>query len=207
MKIILASGSPRRAEILRNAGFEFDVRPADVDETREPEEHIGPYVQRLALLKARKVAGDLLGTRGYEDAIVVGADTAVSLDDEIMGKPISDEDARGMLARLSGKVHEVHTGLALVQRHGQKQQVVEEITRVYFLPLSNEEIAEYVATGEPVDKAGAYGIQGLGSRFVRRVEGCYFNVMGMPIARLYELLRTPGLYRTAPYEIRRTKPA
>jgi septum formation protein len=196
VKIILASGSPRRAEILRNAGFEFEVRTADIDETIQPDESVSVYVQRLALSKARKIAGDLLGTRGYEDAIVVGADTAVSLDDEIMGKPNSDEDARGMLARLRGKVHEVHTGLALVQRHEPKQQVLEEVTRVYFLPLSNQEIVEYVATGEPVDKAGAYGIQGLGSRFVRRIEGCYFNVMGLPIARLYELLRdTPTVSR------------
>jgi septum formation protein len=203
MKIILASSSPRRAEALRNAGIEFELRPAPVDESRNAGESPSEYVQRLALAKARATADKLRNTR--ENILIVGADTVVLIGDEILGKPESAEDARRMLRRLSGTVHEVHTGLALLRRSGADsrrptatdERVVEEISRVHFAPLTEVEIDAYLATGEPFDKAGAYGIQGIGGRYVTRVEGCYFNVMGMPLARLWSLLREFGWDRPA----------
>jgi septum formation protein len=190
MKIILASASPRRAEILRNAEIQFEVRATDVDESRLTDEFPGDYVRRLALAKARSAATEYRGLG--DEALVFGADTVVVVDADVLGKPVSQDDARSMLRRLSGRVHEVHTGLALLSSSGAKQRVVEEITRVQFAPLSEEEIEDYIATGEPFDKAGAYGIQAIGGRYVTRIEGCYFNVMGLPLARLWSLLRELG---------------
>jgi septum formation protein len=190
MKIILASASPRRAEILRNAEIQFEVRATDVDESRLTDEFPGDYVRRLALAKARSAATEYRGLG--DEALVLGADTVVVVDADVLGKPVSQDDARSMLRRLSGRVHEVHTGLALLSSSGAKQRVVEEITRVQFAPLSEEEIEDYIATGEPFDKAGAYGIQAIGGRYVTRIEGCYFNVMGLPLARLWSLLRELG---------------
>jgi len=190
MKLILASASPRRAEILRNAGIQFEISSAGVDESPLGNELPGDYVRRLALAKALSAAE---ANRGRAvGALVLGADTIVAVGGEILGKPASPDDARRMLRRLSGNIHEVHTGLALVRNPGPKQYVVEEITRVHFAPLTDQEIEEYIATGEPFDKAGAYGIQGVGGRYVTRIEGCYFNVMGLPLARLYSLLRESG---------------
>ena len=185
-KLILASSSPRRVEVLRNAGIDFEVRPSDIDETRRPGEPASDYVQRLALEKARTVAEAAMGT---EDSIVVGADTVVVNRGEILLKPDSPEDARRMLRQLSGGVHEVHTGLAVILMPQRTERVIEEVTSVHFAQLSDAEIDAYIATGEPFDKAGAYGIQSLGGRYVTRVEGCYFNVMGMPLARLWATLR------------------
>ncbi len=195
MKIVLASASPRRAEILRNAGIPFEVLAAQVDETRRAGELRGDYVRRLALEKARTAAADANASDG--DCLFVGADTVVVAGDEILGKPRSEEDARRMLRKLSGNVHEVHTGLAVVQRPRTAEGVVDEVTRVTFAPLSDEEIESYIATGEPFDKAGAYGIQGIGGRYVTRIEGCYFNVMGLPLARLWALLHEFGWKETA----------
>jgi septum formation protein len=189
MKIILASASPRRAEILRDAGIPFETQAAALDEFRRPGELRADYVRRLALAKARAVAG---AQRDSADCLFIGADTVVVAADEILGKPESSDDARRMLHLLSGAVHEVHTGLAVVRRPGAMEGIVEEITRVTFARLSDEEIESYMATGEPFDKAGAYGIQGIGGRYVTRVEGCYFNVMGLPLARLCSLLREFG---------------
>jgi septum formation protein len=190
MKLILASASPRRAEILRNAGIQFEIRKTDVDESRIVGELPGDYVRRLALAKALSAAAE------YRDPIdktlILGADTVVVVDADILGKPASQDDARSMLRRISGRVHEVHTGLALVRTPGTMQRVVEEITRVHFASLAAQEIEDYIATGEPFDKAGAYGIQGIGGRYVTRIEGCYFNVMGLPLARLWSLLRELG---------------
>ena len=190
MKLILASASPRRAEILRNAGIQFEIRKTDVDESRIVGELPGDYVRRLALAKALSAAAE------YRDPIdktlILGADTVVVVDADILGKPASQDDARSMLRRLSGRIHEVHTGLALLRKPGAEQRVVEEITRVHFAPLTDREIEDYIATGEPFDKAGAYGIQGIGGRYVTRIEGCYFNVMGLPLARLWSLLRELG---------------
>jgi septum formation protein len=194
MKLILASGSPRRAEILRNAGIAFETRAADVDESRRAHETASEYVRRLALEKARAAALGLALDTKDAATIVIGADTVVVLiaDGEILGKPASGEEAREMLRRLSGRAHEVHTGLALVRLPDRVERVAEEITRVEFVKLSEAEIEEYVASGEPTGKAGAYAIQGLGGRYVRRIEGCYFNVMGLPLARLYAMLGELG---------------
>jgi nucleoside triphosphate pyrophosphatase len=189
MKLVLASASPRRAEILRNAGIPFETQITLLDETILPGELPGDYVRRLALEKARAAAE---ARRGREDALFIGADTAVVAATEILAKPESDEDARRMLRLLSGTTHEVHTGLALLRKPAQIERVIEEITRVSFAPLSDDEIAAYIATGEPFDKAGGYGIQGVAGRYVTRIEGCYFNVMGLPLARLWSLLKEFG---------------
>lgn len=195
MKIILASASPRRAEILRSAGIAFETRAAVLDESRRPGELRADYVRRLALGKARASAGV---QREPCDCLFIGADTVVVAADEILGKPKSPDDARRMLRLLSGTVHEVHTGLAVVRRPGAMEGLVEEVTRVTFASLSDEDIESYIATGEPFDKAGAYGIQGIGGRYVTRIEGCYFNVMGLPLARLWSLLREFGWKESAP---------
>ncbi len=180
-KLVLASASPRRREILANAGFTFEVRPAEVDETplegEEPVEH----VRRLARLKAEAVA------RGPGE-VVLAADTIVTVDGAILGKPTDAGEAKRMLERLSGRGHDVVTGICL--RYGGGLIVDAARTRVWFLDLSHGEIEAYVASGEPLDKAGAYGIQGLASKFVRRIEGCYFNVVGLPVALVYEHWRT-----------------
>ena len=186
MKLILASVSPRRAEILRNAGIPFETRAAFVDETVLPEESAGDYVRRLALAKARAVA-DREG-RAAPEFFVLGADTVVASGDDILGKPASQDDARRMIRRLSGSTHEVHTGIALLHLPNLGERIEEEITRVTFATLSEEEIENYLATREPFGKAGAYAIQGIGGRYVTRIEGCYFNVMGLPLARLWSLL-------------------
>ena len=189
VKIILASASPRRTEILRNAAIPFEVLAEIVDESRRPGELRADYIRRLALAKARASAGV---ARDPGDSIFIGADTVVVAGDEILGKPESADDARRMLRLLSGAVHEVHTGLAVIRRPGGMEAVVEEVTRVTFATLSDDDIDGYIATNEPFDKAGAYGIQGIGGRYVTRIEGCYFNVMGLPLARLWTLLRELG---------------
>ncbi len=194
MKLILASASPRRAEILRNARIPFETQITLLDESILPGELPGDYVRRLALEKARAAAE---ARKDRDDALFVGADTAVVAAGEILGKPESDEDARRMLRLLSGTTHEVHTGLALLRRPDRIERVIEEITRVTFAPLSEHEIAAYIATGEPFDKAGGYGIQGIAGRYVTRIEGCYFNVMGLPLARLWALLREFGWENSA----------
>lgn len=189
MNIILASASPRRAEILRNAGIPFETLAEIMDESRKPGELRADYIRRLALSKARTAAGV---QRDPGECLFIGADTVVVAGDEILGKPESADDARRMLRLLSGTVHEVHTGLAVIRRPGAMEAVVEEVTRVTFAPLVDEEIDAYIATNEPFDKAGAYGIQGIGGRYVTRIEGCYFNVMGLPLARLWSLLPAFG---------------
>jgi septum formation protein len=195
MKLVLASASPRRAEILRNAGIPFEVCAVALDESRRPGELRADYVRRLALGKARAAAA---AQRDSDDSIFIGADTVVVVGDEILGKPESPDDARRMLRLLSGAVHEVHTGLAVVRRPGAMEGLVEEVTSVTLAPLSDQDIESYIATGEPFDKAGAYGIQGIGGRYVTRVEGCFFNVMGLPLARLWSVLRDVGWKESAP---------
>jgi septum formation protein len=189
MKLVLASASPRRAQILRDAGIPFETHAATVDESRRTGELRADYVRRLALAKARAAASAQMDSG---DCLFIGADTVVVAADEILGKPESSSDARRMLQLLSGTVHEVHTGLAVVRRPGGMEGIIEEITRVTFARLTDEVIESYMATGEPFDKAGAYGIQGIGGRYVTRIEGCYFNVMGLPLARLWSLLREFG---------------
>jgi len=195
-KLILASGSPRRAEILRSAGFVFDVCPANIDETRAASEPAHDYVRRLAEAKARAAASQLKHSDHAAGAIVIGADTVamagVAPNEEMLGKPANPAEARAMLELLSGGSHQLVTGLALLEIPRGRISVVEEATRVEFAALTSAEIDDYLATGEPFDKAGAYAIQGRGGRFVKRIEGCYFNVMGLPLGRLYAELRRLG---------------
>jgi septum formation protein len=190
MKLILASASPRRAEVLRDAGIAFEAVSTNIDESPRSNESPEELVIRLAEAKARSAAARLISASG--PAVVLGADTEVVADGpggrQVLGKPASAQGARAMLRRLSGRTHEVITGLFLIHLPGGVTRVEHETTRVTFAPLTDEEIDAYVATGEPFDKAGAYAIQGRGGRYVTRVEGCYFNVVGLPLARLYRHL-------------------
>lgn len=196
MKFILASASPRRAEILRNAGFEFEILPSDVNESFRPGESAADYVRRLAGEKARAAARKLAARAGRDSSVIVAADTVVVVENEVLGKPASQEDARAMLRRLSGRTHEVLTGLAVLSLPSQDVEITMESTRVTFALMTDREIEEYIASGEPFDKAGAYAIQARGGKFITRVEGCYFNVMGLPLARLYSILREIEIKRT-----------
>ena len=187
MKLILASASPRRAEVLRDAGFEFEIQPANVDESRLPNEAVEAYVRRVATAKA-----DVIAQANLSDgtpAIVIAADTVVLAGQEILPKPKDAEDARRMLRLLSASTHEVLTGLFVIRAYDGISFTHVERTRVEFTRLSETDIDSYIQTKEPFDKAGAYGIQGVGGRFVRRIGGCYFNVMGLPLSRLWEILR------------------
>lgn len=188
-KLVLASTSPRRAEILRNAGLDFEVFPASIDESRSPREAAPVYVWRVAELKARTAISRLRANSHRDCNVIVAADTVVAVDGDVLGKPRSEDDARRMLRRLSGKWHDVFTGLAVLVRQSHRTVVVVEKTRVEFAQLSASEIDEYIRSEEPLDKAGAYAIQGWGGKFILRIEGCYFNVMGLPLARLYAILR------------------
>ncbi|MGE0446421.1 MAG: nucleoside triphosphate pyrophosphatase [Vicinamibacterales bacterium] len=175
--LILASASPRRAELLRAAGLSFDVVVADVDESIHPGESPETYVRRVAGAKARAVTQRMPGRR------VLAADTTVVVDGEILAKPADANDAGRMLRRLSGRTHQVLTAVCLDGR------CEVESTDVEFVELTEDEIAWYVASGEPMDKAGAYAIQGLASRFISRIRGSYSNVVGLPVARVYAMLR------------------
>jgi septum formation protein len=181
--IILASSSPRRQELLRQIGIPFRTMPSDVDEGILAGESPEKYAVRVALDKASSVASQV------KSGIVIGADTIVVLRDEVLGKPADARDAVRMLSMLSGKMHRVITGLAVVDVATETVKTASAVTRVWFHPLSHETIESYVATGEPLDKAGAYGIQERGAVFVERVDGCYFNVVGLPLSLLMGLLR------------------
>ncbi len=178
-QLVLASASPRRAELLRAAGLEFSVRVADLDETQLPGETPPAYVLRLARAKAQAVA--------LPGELVLGADTTVVVGDEIAGKPVDAADARRMLRLLSGVWHEVLTAVSLVKDAQTLSELA--VTRVKFAPLSEAEIDWYLATHEPFDKAGAYGIQGYAARFVEQIEGNYANVVGLPVQMVYRMLR------------------
>jgi septum formation protein len=188
--LILASASPRRRELLTQAGLTFTVASADIDEELLPGEVAAAYVQRLAEEKAQAVWNLHKLTDTAEDSgdalIVLGADTCVVSEGNILGKPVDAADARRMLELLSGRTHAVQTGIALVTRSKTFRAL--EITHVTFNVLKDAEIAKYIATGEPLDKAGAYAIQGYAARWIPRIEGCYFNVVGLPIARTVDLL-------------------
>ncbi|MDE3137872.1 MAG: septum formation inhibitor Maf [Acidobacteriota bacterium] len=187
MKLILASASPRRGAILESAGIAFERRATEIDESPLPGESPEVCALRLAEEKARRASRDVSGK-----AIVVGADTLVVLNGEVMGKPANEDEARQMLRRLSGCTHRVITGVVALRLPDGATTRAAEITNVTFAPLSAREIDDYVATGEPMDKAGAYGIQERAGRFVTRIEGCYFNVVGLPLARLCAMLRELG---------------
>lgn len=181
-KLILASGSPRRAEILTSVGWEFTKDSADIDETELKGETPEDYVQRLAKEKAETVA------QKYENAIVLGADTTVVINNQIIGKPLDLADARQMIKMLAGNWHEVLTGVALVKNS--KSLVGLQRTRVKFAEMSDEEIEFLVNYGEPLDKAGAYAVQAQAALFIEKIEGDYWNVVGLPISLVYQLLQT-----------------
>ncbi len=187
MRLILASASPRRAEVLRDAGIPFRVCVVPVEEVPRPGEDVAELVTRLAEEKARAAAAQI-----HELAIIIGADTAVEVEGKILGKPRDAAEAREMLSFLSGRTHRVLTGLCVLRVPEGEVRSAVETTRVAFAPLTQEEIAAYAATGEPFDKAGGYAIQGRAGRYITRIEGCYFNVVGLPLARLYALLKELG---------------
>jgi septum formation protein len=195
VRLILASGSPRRAELLRAAGFSFDVVVPEVDETRRDGEPADEYVRRVSLEKSSAALGCVEADdggasrteRGRNSDLIVAADTVVVVDGDILGKPRDDPDAASMLRRLSGRWHEVMTGVSV--RAGLRESGSVAITRVQFAELTEADIDWYVTSGETVDKAGAYAIQGLASRFIPRIEGSYANVVGLPISLVQELLK------------------
>lgn len=187
MKLILASASPRRAEVLRDAGLDFRIISSALDETPLNGESPQDLVRRLAESKAQ-----LVGQRSIGPALIIAADTVVSADSKFFGKPRDADEGREMLRQLSGRTHKVHTGLAVLRLPDQATRVELETTEVSFAPVSEEEINAYISTGEPFDKAGAYAIQGRGGRYVTRIEGCYFNVVGLPLALLYRILKEMG---------------
>lgn len=180
--IILASASPRRAEILKTLGYDFLVIPSDIDEDiseSDPEE----FVMKLAKNKALYVAKNNQG-------LIISADTIVVLADQILGKPKDEADAKKTLKMLSGNKHSVYTGICVLDTYSNKILCDYEKTEVYFDYMSDLEIGEYIKTGEPMDKAGAYGIQGKACKYINRIEGCYFNVMGLPASKLYKMLKS-----------------
>ena len=181
-KLILASASPRRAEILRTVGWPFERLAVDIDESRRTGEEAAAYVERVARAKADAAALRAPGST------ILGADTVVVIENEILGKPLDDEDARRMLRLLRDRWHQVLTGVALVNRETGSSKVAHEVTEVRFAAMSEDEISWYIATGEPKDKAGAYAIQGQGARFIREIRGDYLNVVGLPVRLVYELM-------------------
>ena len=186
--IYLASRSPRRAELLQQIGVDFHVLPTDIDESTQVGETPEAYVIRLA---AEKASACQVSLNGVQKLPILAADTTVSIDGLILGKPENDEDAYAMLSRMSGRWHEVHTGLAVASDKGLETML--STTRVEVAVLSAQTIAAYIASGEPRDKAGAYGIQGLAGTFIRRIEGSYSGVMGLPIFETAVLLRNAGV--------------
>ncbi len=183
MKLVLASGSPRRAHLLRQLGLRFDVQPADLDETRHPGEPPGVYVERLARAKAEATVTDRL---------VLAADTAVVFDGQVLGKPGHPSEARSMLENLSGASHDVFTGVAV--RLGNETVSAVDVTEVDMMAMTDTEITDYVDSGEPMDKAGAYALQGAGARFVNSVKGSPFTVIGLPVHLLTRMIEKVGLH-------------
>jgi septum formation protein len=189
--LVLASGSPRRRALLGALGLTFEVRPADVDETPEPGEPAEELVRRLAVAKAEAA----LAAASERPVVVLAADTIVSVDGQVLGKPVDEADAARMLRLLSGSRHQVLTGVAVAVSHGTAAtlSVEVEVTHVHMGPWTDEQIAAYVASGEPMDKAGSYAIQEVGDRFVTRIEGSFDNVVGLPMARTRRMLLEAGV--------------
>ena len=189
MRVILASASPRRRELLKQIGIEFEIKVSNVEEAAKATQP-AELVEELSRQKAEAVLSKMEPCE--EAVLVIGADTIVALNDKVLGKPIDKEEAVKMLKLLSGREHQVYTGVTLLYRPGRAaetgiiRRTFHEMTKVYFYPMSQEEIETYAATGDPMDKAGAYGIQGLFARFVRGIEGDYNNVVGLPAGRLYQ---------------------
>jgi septum formation protein len=185
--VILASASPRRADLLREAGIEIEIQPADVDERVLSGELPEAYVRRVAEAKGRAIS------LASPDRFVLAADTAVVIDDRILGKPSGPDEARRMLEMLSGRTHLVLSAVSLIRNGAPAVETEVDVTTVEFAVLSDGEISWYVASGESMDKAGGYGIQGLASRFVIGIDGSYSNVVGLPVARVYRMCRRAGL--------------
>jgi septum formation protein len=181
--IILASESPRRAALLSLAGFNFTVRPSRLDEADFDEENPVAHVRTLSRLKAEKIADEV------KKGLIVAADTIVVLDQRILGKPINALEAKNMLSALSGRTHEVYTGFTVVEQPGYRTVTEHEVTRVTFRALDEWEIDDYVCSGEPMDKAGAYGIQDQSAVFVDHIEGCFYNVVGFPLSKFFTALK------------------
>lgn len=196
MRIILASASPRRRELLTQIGIPFEICVSDVEE-RVSSTVPAEVVQELSRQKAAAVAAAVAETAAACQTLVIGADTIVACDGEILGKPKGAEDAVRMLRLLSGREHEVYTGVTFVYDRGDGTRDIRsfyECTKVYFAPMTEEEIAEYVATGDPLDKAGAYGIQGFCARYITGISGDYNNVVGLPVGRVYQELKRLGTF-------------
>jgi septum formation protein len=191
MQIVLASQSPRRSELLKQLGLDFVIKTSDVDESNSRGLKASELVQHLAFEKARVVAEDSSLNR---ETIVIGADTVVVREGTILGKPRDKEDAFNMLKSLSGSWHEVMTGVAVIDINSFRYDKSIETTRVKMKELKDDVINAYIDSGEPLDKAGAYGIQGLGAVLIDRIEGCYFNVVGLPISKLCDVLKNFGVY-------------
>lgn len=191
-RLILASASPRRSALLSQIGLTFEIFPSEIEEPL-PNKNLSPekVTQKLAKLKARAVA------ERYTEGIIIGADTLVVFKKELLGKPKNREDAKSMLSRLSGKTHRVITGVTLIDVKKKTETTWSEVTKVCFRELCADEIDNYIESGEAKDKAGAYGIQGRGAAFVKRIDGCYFNVVGLPLASFVEKLadNTSKCYR------------
>jgi septum formation protein len=187
VRLILASGSPRRRELLEGAGLAFEVIPSDVPEVREEGETPQLYVQRLALAKAAEVAGR------EREAWVIGADTVVWIDGTVLEKPLDRADAAAMLGRICGWEHVVYTGLALVNNNRASSSVTVTASQVRMLELGKADIEWYVGTGEPLDKAGSYAVQGVGGWFIESIQGSYTNVVGLPLHALFMMMRSAGL--------------
>lgn len=186
--IILASGSPRRRELLSLLGLPFEVISSDVDESTPPGLTPEDIVRTLALRKAEAT----LHAAGEQRALIIGSDTIVVLGDKVLGKPVDLQDSRNMLRMLQGKTHQVYTGVACIGTEG-RTVVEHRVTSVTMREMKEEEINDYIASGEPADKAGSYGIQGLGATLVERIDGCYFNVVGLPLSLLGSMLSSFGI--------------
>lgn len=183
-KLILASQSPRRAQLLKLVGFDIDIMPSYIDEDDIQEIDPPLHVKSLSLAKAKSVAAN------FDKGIIIGADTIVVLNGEILGKPEDEADAKNMLRRLAGQTHQVYTGFTLFEKPTHREISDYEMTHVHFRDLSDWEIDRYVATQNPMDKAGAYGIQDQSAVFADRIEGCFYNVVGFPLSRFYTAMMT-----------------
>lgn len=195
-RVILASGSPRRSNLLTTLGINFEVIVSDIDETIVGNPTPQEYVTGLAKQKAEAVLSRVAATAGSRKILVVAADTSVVMDDRILGKPQDQEDAQHMLEQLSGRSHKVYTGIAVVSLNangGTRVQTDIDVSDVYFRKLHSKEISAYIATGEPMDVAGSYALQGIASCFVERIEGCVTNIIGLPVPKVVSLLRENGL--------------
>jgi len=189
--LVLASSSPRRRQLLGYLGLEFEVMPSDFEEVVDESLTPAEVVVDLAIAKAQEIAARIVAsTRGA--SVVLGADTVVVLDGRVIGKPASRQQAAEMLTQLSGRCHEVYTGVALVELPGGRVTSAHQVSKVYMRTIAPGEIRAYVETGEPMDKAGAYALQGIGSVFVEKIEGCFTNIIGLPIPLVVQLLRGCG---------------